>query len=65
VGQVFGLILFLSTLGLGGFLIYHDKPVGGIVSIVSALGAGVWALLKAERLKKADLAAKAIQVRKR
>ncbi len=58
LGQVFGFFLFLAGIGMGGFLIYHDKPVGGIASIITAVGGAAWVLLKAERSKQKNLAQK-------
>src|SRR5207302_6355051 len=35
LGQVFGFVISVMTIGLGGFLLYHDKAVGGFISLVS------------------------------
>lgn len=37
LGQVFGFIISTLAIGLGGFLLYYDKPVGGFVSLVSGV----------------------------
>ncbi len=58
IGQVAGFFLFLVAIGGGVFLLYNDKSVEGIASIVTAVGGAAWVLGKAEQAKKKDLAQK-------
>jgi uncharacterized membrane protein len=54
-GQIASLILFLAALGLGGFLIYNDKPTGGITAIIAAVASAAWTLHKAGVFRKKEL----------
>lgn len=58
VGQITGFLVFLAAIGGGAFLLYLDKPVGGLATIISAVGSAAWVLRKAERAKQNDLAEK-------
>lgn len=64
-GQVMAFILLLGALGLGGFLLYHDKPVAGLGTIITAVGGAATVLLVAQRARRGDLAAKRDQEKKR
>jgi uncharacterized membrane protein len=37
LGQILGFVISALAIGLGGFLLYYDKPVGGFVSLVSGV----------------------------
>lgn len=65
VGQIAGFLLFLAAIGTGAFLIYHDKPVGGLTTIITAVGTSALVLLKAESAKRKDLAQKRVDVKKK
>lgn len=58
LGQLFGFLLMVSAVGLGGFLIYSDKPVAGLASIISAVGGAAYVLRRAEMARREDLARK-------
>jgi uncharacterized membrane protein len=37
LGQLFGFVIAVLTIGIGGFLLYKDKQVAGFVSLVSGV----------------------------
>lgn len=41
-GQVFGFIASLIILGGAMWLMAHDKPIGGLTSLVIAVGTFIW-----------------------
>jgi len=65
LGQVAGFVLFLTAIGGGIFLLYNDKPVEGLGSIVTAIAGAAWVLRKAEVARQAELAAKRDQEKRR
>ena len=36
-GQLFGFLVAVMTIGIGGFLLYHDKQLAGFTSLVSGV----------------------------
>lgn len=36
-GQIFGFLVAVMTIGIGGFLLYHDKETAGFTSLVSGV----------------------------
>lgn len=64
LGQITGFVLFVAILAGGVFLIYNDKSVEGIVSIVTAVGGAGWVLRKAETARRRELQQKRQQERR-
>jgi uncharacterized membrane protein len=58
LGQVLAFILFMTIVIGGGYLALMGKELAGLGTVAVAVIGGVWALLKAEGAKKADLAEK-------
>jgi len=55
LGVIFAFIIFITTIGLGCWLIYNDKKVGGLVTIVSAVLAGVGVFIYGKKSQKGQL----------
>ncbi len=65
LGQVSGFLLFLAAIGGGIFLLYNDKSVEGLVSIITAVGGAAWVLRKAEVSRQKELSTKRDQEKRR
>lgn len=57
-GQIFGFIIALSVIALGGSLLAYDKSVTGLTLILGALVALVSVFVYTDRAKRKDLAEK-------
>jgi len=58
LGQITGFVLLASAIGGGVFLLYNDKPVTGLGTIVTAVCGAAWVLRKAEVERRRELAQK-------
>jgi hypothetical protein len=45
LGQIFGFVVAVMTIGIGGFLLYHDKQVAGFVSLIGGLATLIGAFI--------------------
>lgn len=64
-GQVMAFVLFAGAIAGGLYLLYHDKRLEGLGSLVTAVGGAAWVLRKAEVERKRDLAKKREDERKK
>jgi uncharacterized membrane protein len=55
IGQVFGLIISLTAILGGVYLVMHDKPVAGLVSIISTVIGLAGVFVYGKRLQKKEL----------
>jgi uncharacterized membrane protein len=58
LGQITGFLLLGGAIGGGVFLLYNNKPIEGLGSIVTAVLGAAWVLRKAEVERRRDLAQK-------
>jgi hypothetical protein len=58
IGQIAAFLLFLVVVGAGVFLLNQDKEVGGLGTLITAVGGAAWVLRKAENARKRELAQK-------
>lgn len=65
LGQITGFVLLAGAIGGGVFLLYNNKPVEGLGSIVTAVVGAAWVLRKAEVERKRELAQKRDQEKRR
>ena len=57
-GQVMGFVLFAGTIGGGIFLLYSDKSLAGLGSIVASVMAASWVLREAQKNRRIEIEGK-------
>ena len=55
LGQIFAFIIGMTVILTGAFLVYHNKQLSGMISIVGALGALISIFVYGKKQEEADL----------
>lgn len=58
LGVIFAFIIFMTTIGLGAWLLYNNKNVGGLATIASAVFGGVGVFIYGKKKQREELTSK-------